>query len=564
MLCCSTKIPGKPRGHSSRSTSLSKMGVGSSKNGSTGVIDAPLGINLSSFEYIDETGFGIMAIGKGGFGLVSVMRLKTPKGQPEEYDQLFAVKAMNKMKLLAKDQVENTLNELRILSRLSKHHPNVVNLSYAFQDSRFLYAALDLCLGGSLGHALSKAPGEKFHVSRAKHYMAELTVGLRFLHSERIAHRDIKPDNILIDMKGRIRISDFNVSIKVPLGKLGSELPHQDGWGTRGYRAPEIYVRKGAGRLFSCDWWSAGATFFEMLTGEIPYPIRDGEAPVDMLRRVYNGNFDVDKLGTEQDLKDFVRGLLMFEPRDRLDDDSIIAHPFMRDVDFVKLEKGDIRPPWDPSAEVVQTTTGEAGMSSSKQRQRKQSTTGIKLDLAPYAKNFDVKLDERERMRMLNSNLGAFGFEHPEGEGDESGGEYDGDHSVCTLAQQALFSIWSFNVHAPELSPKALREDEEDEDADRLPRFALLQSVSALQTPEEVRGFVARTDDATLFALIHEMKNVHEALLAENAKFIQAEMRCDDLSRELVKERRRRDDQNPGSQNRDDAVIVAEEEINEI
>ena len=535
----------------------SKMGGTSSR--ALGIIDAPLGINLNSFEYIDESSFGMMAIGKGGFGLVSVMKLKN-KTKEDDFDQFFAVKSMNKAKLLVKDQVGNTLNELKILSKLSRRHPNVVNLYYAFQDQRYLFAVLDLCLGGSLAHALSKSPGERFQLSRAKHYMAELIVGLKFLHAERIAHRDIKPDNILIDINGRIRISDFNVSLRVPLGKAGSELPHQDGWGTRGYRAPEIYVRKGAGRLFSCDWWSAGATFYEMITGEIPYPIRDGEAPVDMLRRVYAGEFDEDKLGPEEDLRQFVRGLLMFEPRDRLNDDNILSHPFMRDIDFVKLEMGEIRPPWVPADEVSASMSGELGMSSSKQRQLQKSG---KLDLSPFAKNFDVTLDDKERLRILNSNLGVFGFERLSTDLEDD--FEDSEHVVCTPVQQAMFTSWSFNYCAPELSPPLLRDDETDEGNEKLPKFALLQSVSALQTPQEVRAFVTRTDDSTLFALMNEMKNVYESLLAENAKFIQAEMRCDDLSKELAKLRNSRDgDYQPQGKRENKVSYVDEEEVSEI
>jgi len=214
---------------------------------------------------------------------------------------------------------------------------------------------------------------------------------------------------------------------------------------------------------------------------------------------------------------------------------------------------------------------GELSMSSSKQREKQKT----KLDLAGFAKNFDVKLDERERMRILNSNLGAFGFDRTgDGDhGDDSGAEYELEHSVCSANQQVLFSTWSFNVWAPEMSPLGLREDPYTQEEDRLPKFALLQSVSALQTPDQVRAFVARTDDETLLELIKEMKQVHESLLAENAKFIQAEMRCDDLSRELARERSIRASPTRGAGSnqagngatRAEAVeFVEEEEISEI
>lgn len=541
------------------------MGANSGKM-AAGVVDAPLGVNLNSFEFIDETSFGMVAIGRGGFGLVSVMRLKpkptSTRGSQtleEEEDKLFAVKSMNKAKLIMKKQVDNTLNELSILARLSRKHPNVVNIYYAFQDVRFLYAVLDLCLGGSLGHALLNATDRRFPLSRAKHYMAELIVGLKFLHSERIAHRDIKPDNLLIDVNGRLRISDFNVSLRVPLGKLGAELPHKDGWGTRGYRAPEIYVRKGAGRLFACDWWSAGATFYEMLTGEIPFPIHEGEAPVDMLRRVYEGKFDEDKAGTEEDLKQFIRGLLMFEPCDRLGDDNVSAHPFMRDIDFARLESGEISPPWIPGDEVTASLSGELGMSSSKQRKNNKNGN---LDLRAYAKNFDVSLDEKERIRILNSNLGAFGFDRF-ADGEEENGNDAADHIICTSAQQAHFVAWSFNAQAPDMSPAQLLNTQEDE-RDKLPTFALLQSVSALQTPEEVRHFVGKTDDQTLYLLMQEMKLVHESLLAENAKFIQAEMRCDDMSREMARMKERFMPADTAHDLKDSSSFVEEEEVSEI
>ncbi|KAH9251945.1 hypothetical protein BASA81_010149 [Batrachochytrium salamandrivorans] len=502
-----------------------------------GVVPAPLGVDLDSFENIRHTDFGMMAIGKGGFGLVSVMRLvdkeRPPFGGPDE-DVLFAVKAMSKSKLIRSEMVENTLNELSILSGLGGHHGNICNCHFAFQDTANLYIVLDLCLGGSVAHQLSCSRQGKFPLSRAKHYLAELIVGLKFLHSKRIVHRDIKPDNVLIDVHGRIRITDFNVSIYIPIeGEL--DLVHRDGWGTRGYRAPEIYLRQGGGgMLFACDWWSCGAMFYEMLTGSVPFTViqelppgaPEGDTPlVQMLRRVQAKDFDLDRAGAEEDLRDFLCRMLEYDPKQRLGDGTITEHGFLQSIDFARLERRETRPPWIPS-EDVQNNHQLSALSSAGSPVPPTLPSSKRLNLALYAKNFDSKVDEAEGVRALNSGLAAAGM-------------FSGEHSdeeedlMLTPEEQLEFAPWSFNVNVPPIPPVA----EKPEEVSRLPLYGLLQSVSALQSPTAAREFIQQVDDQTLHLLLQEMQRVHEDLLWENAKFIQAEMRCDELSRELAKYR---------------------------
>ncbi|TPX59208.1 hypothetical protein SpCBS45565_g07800 [Spizellomyces sp. 'palustris'] len=191
------------------------------------------------------------AIGKGAFGKVSIIQKK--KG-----GQQFALKYINKSKCIAEKAVHHIIQERNLLEEVK--HPFICNLRYSFQDGENLYMALDLMTGGDLRFHLGKPMKE----AACKVILAEVASALDFLHGHRIVHRDVKPDNILLDENGHAYLTDFNIAVK-----FREEKPLKSVAGTEPYMAPELLL--GAGYFATVDWWSLGVMAYELMLGERPF-----------------------------------------------------------------------------------------------------------------------------------------------------------------------------------------------------------------------------------------------------------------------------------------------------
>ena len=175
--------------------------------------------------------------------------------------EIFAMKTLKKDFIIKTNQVQNTKTERDIMTLID--HPFVVKLHFAFQNSETFYFITDFLNGGELFHHLCNEI--RFSENRARFYAAELILALDHLHKNGIIYRDLKPENVLLDSQGHIKITDFGLS------KLKPEQNNQTNTfcGTPEYLAPEIII--GKGHSFGVDWWSLGMLLYEMISGINPF-----------------------------------------------------------------------------------------------------------------------------------------------------------------------------------------------------------------------------------------------------------------------------------------------------
>ncbi|XP_069755063.1 serine/threonine-protein kinase 32A-like isoform X3 [Narcine bancroftii] len=203
----------------------------------------------------------LRAIGKGSFGKVCIVQKKDSK-------KMYAMKYMNKQQCVERNEVKNVFKELQVMKGLE--HPFLVNLWYSFQDEEDMFMVVDLLLGGDLRYHLQQ--NVHFKEGTVKLYICELALALDYLQSRYIIHRDIKPDNILLDDYGHVHITDFNIAAMVKEEQQATSIA-----GTKPYMAPEIFhpfINGYTGYHFAVDWWSLGITAYELLKGQRPYEIR--------------------------------------------------------------------------------------------------------------------------------------------------------------------------------------------------------------------------------------------------------------------------------------------------
>ncbi|KAG0086435.1 camp-dependent protein kinase catalytic subunit [Podila epicladia] len=169
------------------------------------------------------------------------------------------MKVLKKTEVVRLKQVEHTNNEKMILERVE--HPFVINLWGTFHDTRNLYMVMDYVVGGELFSVLRKSQRFPEHVARF--YTCEVLLALEYLHSHAVIYRDLKPENLLLDSMGHIKITDFGFAKHVPQNMTWTLC------GTPDYLAPEIIQSKGYGK--AVDWWSMGVLMFEMCAGFPPF-----------------------------------------------------------------------------------------------------------------------------------------------------------------------------------------------------------------------------------------------------------------------------------------------------
>lgn len=314
-------------------------------------------------------------ISRGAYGVVYLARKRLT-------EELFAIKVLKKSDMISKNQVTHIKHERKILISTATS-PHVARLYFSFQSSDYLYLVMEYVPGGDVAALLKKVGclSERW----AKQYICELILALDSLHRQHILHRDLKPDNLLIDRNGHLKLSDFGLSALTkarpqtrpsrassfnsdvsssPLSaspvasvstsehqsSLARRSPHEmvktdratkKVLGTPDYLAPET-IEGDTNLTEAADWWSVGCIFFELVYGFPPF---NDETPKKVLSNILRGNIFWPEIPEDTDIsseaKAVIRQLLELDASKRLGSlegtKEIMSHPYFRDADWKNL-----------------------------------------------------------------------------------------------------------------------------------------------------------------------------------------------------------------------------------
>lgn len=289
-------------------------------------------ISTKDFEYCN-------VIGRGNFGKVYKVRKITGPDSGNYY----AMKTLRKEAVLRnKKNTSHTICERRILENIK--HTFIVELKYAFQSEAKLHFVMEYVCGGDLFRLLTDN-SLIFEESWARFYSCELIIALQYLHGRGILYRDLKPENVLIDSEGHIKLTDFGLS----KDNCFEDDRTRTYCGTTEYIAPEIILRQDYNK--AVDWWSFGIILYEMLAGRSPFGEVDEKDIKILHERILKSKIKYPRHVTLA-AQDLIKRFLSRRPT-RLgsgkdDDEKIKSHRFFINVDWNKVMNREIEPPFIP------------------------------------------------------------------------------------------------------------------------------------------------------------------------------------------------------------------------
>jgi len=322
-----------------------------------------LGIRLEELQ-------NIMFLGKGSFGSVTLVKKQT---EPLE-GELFALKSLEKSGMIEHDQVTHVIDEKKMLTLCN--HPFILRLYATFQDHDTIYLLTEIMQGGELWALIyDGVSGWNEGLPRAHvvFYAANVVEALDHIHKKGIAYRDLKPENLMLDARGYLRVIDFGFAKQIPYkatvnGVLQVQLKSYTLCGTPEYLAPEFIYN--TGHDHTCDLWALGVLIFELIASHTPFAKPGGKSDmtevftkIALCKRAgipYPEDFDK-KAGTRH-AKDLINKLMHHEPPLRLGNLArrmidVKGHPYFQGTRWQDLLSFHTEAPWIPPALEIKETS---------------------------------------------------------------------------------------------------------------------------------------------------------------------------------------------------------------
>eukprot|EP00041_Stephanoeca_diplocostata_P013677 m.241797 g.241797 ORF g.241797 m.241797 type:complete len:354 (-) comp19425_c0_seq1:360-1421(-) len=268
-------------------------------------------------------------LGTGSFGRVMLVK-DCSNGR------YCALKILEKAKVIRLKQVEHTLSEKKILACIK--FPFIVNLLAHFKDNSNLYMVMEFVIGGEMFSVLRAE--QKFTEQRTQFYAAQIVLALEYLQHLNVIYRDLKPENLLFDERGYLKITDFGFA-KYVEGRTWTLC------GTPEYLAPEIILSKGYNR--AVDWWALGVLIYEMAAGFPPFW---HSQPIKIYEMIVQGKFK-SQAHFSKELRDLLKNLLQGDITKRFGmlrngTNDVKDHKWFSSMDWIALYHRELKPEYVP------------------------------------------------------------------------------------------------------------------------------------------------------------------------------------------------------------------------
>ncbi|KAK3240854.1 hypothetical protein CYMTET_49339 [Cymbomonas tetramitiformis] len=275
-------------------------------------------------------------LGMGQFGRVKLVR-------HSRNCQAYALKCLVKRMIAESGQEKHLRSEKMVLDKIN--HPFCIKLMATCTDKKMVYMLLELCLGGELFKVLGDSDNGQLPEATAVFYAACVVLTLEYLHSKGICYRDLKPENLMLDSEGYIKVTDFGFA-KVLEGNKTYTL-----CGTADYLAPEIIMCKGHGT--EVDLWALGVLIYEILCGFAPFTPPFGNDTGATYKAILSGQFTIPS-EISADGRDVIRRLLVKDPTARLGAGrkgwvELKSHRWFRGIDWDLLLWRRVQAPYVPT-----------------------------------------------------------------------------------------------------------------------------------------------------------------------------------------------------------------------